>query len=286
MRKTYVSISMKRKRFFTQLLTYLYLISLVIVILFPILVTVSSAFRPGNTTAFSFHFDGPWTLSNFKTLFQDTLYLRWYWNTLIVAFFTMLIQVTVITLTGYAYSRYNFFGRKKSLIFFLVVQMVPTMAALTAYFVMAWLFNALNQYWFLILIYVGGGIPMNAWLMKGYFDTVPYDLDESAKLDGSGHFRTFYQIVLPLVRPMIAVQSLWAFMGPFGDFMLAKFLLRAQENYTVAVGLQSFITNDARNPKVTLFAAGAILIAVPISVLFFFLQKNFVSGLISGGTKG
>ena len=286
MRKTYVSTSMKRKRFFTQLLTYLYLISLAIVILFPILVTVSSAFRPGNTTAFSFHFDGPWTLSNFKTLFQDTLYLRWYWNTLIVAFFTMLIQVTVITLTGYAYSRYNFFGRKKSLIFFLVVQMVPTMAALTAYFVMAWLFNALNQYWFLILIYVGGGIPMNAWLMKGYFDTVPYDLDESAKLDGSGHFRTFYQIVLPLVRPMIAVQSLWAFMGPFGDFMLAKFLLRAQENYTVAVGLQSFITNDARNPKVTLFAARAILIAVPISVLFFFLQKNFVSGLTSGGTKG
>lgn len=286
MRKTYVSTSMKRKRFFTQLLTYLYLISLAIVILFPILVTVSSAFRPGNTTAFSFHFDGPWTLSNFKTLFQDTLYLIWYWNTLIVAFFTMLIQVTVITLTGYAYSRYNFFGRKKSLIFFLVVQMVPTMAALTAYFVMAWLFNALNQYWFLILIYVGGGIPMNAWLMKGYFDTVPYDLDESAKLDGSGHFRTFYQIVLPLVRPMIAVQSLWAFMGPFGDFMLAKFLLRAQENYTVAVGLQSFITNDARNPKVTLFAAGAILIAVPISVLFFFLQKNFVSGLTSGGTKG
>ncbi|VTT05686.1 sugar ABC transporter permease [Streptococcus dysgalactiae] len=286
MRKTYVSTSMKRKRFFTQLLTYLYLISLAIVILFPILVTVSSAFRPGNTTAFSFHFDGPWTLSNFKTFFQDTLYLRWYWNTLIVAFFTMLIQVTVITLTGYAYSRYNFFGRKKSLIFFLVVQMVPTMAALTAYFVMAWLFNALNQYWFLILIYVGGGIPMNAWLMKGYFDTVPYDLDESAKLDGSGHFRTFYQIVLPLVRPMIAVQSLWAFMGPFGDFMLAKFLLRAQENYTVAVGLQSFITNDARNPKVTLFAAGAILIAVPISVLFFFLQKNFVSGLTSGGTKG
>lgn len=285
MRKTYVSISMKRKRFFTQLLTYLYLISLVIVILFPILVTVSSAFRPGNTTAFSFHFDGPWTLSNFKTLFQDTLYLRWYWNTLIVAFFTMLIQVTVITLTGYAYSRYNFFGRKKFNLF-LVVQMVPTMAALTAYFVMAWLFNALNQYWFLILIYVGGGIPMNAWLMKGYFDTVPYDLDESAKLDGSGHFRTFYQIVLPLVRPMIAVQSLWAFMGPFGDFMLAKFLLRAQENYTVAVGLQSFITNDARNPKVTLFAAGAILIAVPISVLFFFLQKNFVSGLTSGGTKG
>ncbi|HEL1223410.1 sugar ABC transporter permease [Streptococcus equi] len=286
MGRNYLSQSVKKKRFLTQLLTYSYLLMLSIIILFPILVTVSSAFRPGNTTAFSFHIDGPWTLSNFETLFHDTYYLKWYWNTLVVAFFTMLIQVTVITLTGYAYSRYHFFGRQKSLVFFLVVQMVPTMAALTAYFVMAWLFNALNHYWFLILIYVGGGIPMNAWLMKGYFDTVPYDLDESAKLDGSGHFRTFYQIVFPLVRPMVAVQALWAFMGPFGDFMLAKFLLREQEHYTVAVGLQSFITNDARDPKVTLFAAGAILIAVPISVLFFFLQKHFVSGLTNGGTKG
>lgn len=278
--------SLKIQRFWTQFFTYIYLLLLSVIIIFPLLVTVSSAFRLGNITAFSFSFAGKWTMSNFNTLFKETLYLRWYWNTLVVAFFTMLIQVTVVTLTGYAYSRYNFVGRKKSIIFFLVIQMVPTMAALTAYFVMAWLFNALNQYWFLILIYVGGGIPMNAWLMKGYFDTVPYELDESAKLDGAGHFRTFYQIVLPLVKPMIAVQALWSFMGPFGDFMLAKFLLRQPEYYTVAVGLQTFINADSRNPKVTLFAAGAILIALPISILFFFLQKNFVSGLTSGGTKG
>lgn len=277
--------SQKMKRFWTQFWTYAYLLILSIIILFPLAVTVSSAFRSGNVTAFTLDLAQDWTLKNFERLFNDTLYVRWYTNTLIVAIFTMAIQVTVITLTGYAYSRYNFVGRKKSLIFFLVVQMVPTMAALTAYFVMAWLFNALNQYWFLILIYVGGGIPMNAWLMKGYFDTVPYDLDESAKLDGAGHFRTFYQIILPLVRPMIAVQALWAFMGPFGDFMLAKFLLRAPEYYTVAVGLQTFIANPTEQ-KVTLFAAGAILIAVPISILFFFLQKNFVSGLTSGGTKG
>lgn len=285
MAKTRVNSSLKMKRFWTQFWTYVYLILLTVIILFPLLVTVSSAFRAGNVTAFTFNLDTEWTLANFQRLFNETLYGRWYMNTLIVAFFTMLIQVTVITLTGYAYSRYNFIGRKKSLMFFLIIQMVPTMAALTAYFVMAWLFNALNQYWFLILIYVGGGIPMNAWLMKGYFDTVPYDLDESAKLDGAGHLRIFYQIVLPLVRPMLAVQALWAFMGPFGDFMLAKFLLRSPEYYTVAVGLQTFIS-DAKNQKVTLFAAGAILIAVPISVLFFFLQKNFVSGLTNGGTKG
>ncbi|MGY3724021.1 maltooligosaccharide ABC transporter membrane protein [Granulicatella balaenopterae] len=280
-----VNNSIKRKRFLTQFFTYFYLILLSIIIIFPLLVTISSAFRPGNLTSFTFDLGGAWTLDNFKTLFNDTLYGTWYMNTLIVAVLTTIIQVFIITLTGYAYSRYDFIGRKKSLMFFLIIQMVPTTAALTAFFVMAWLFGALNHYWFLIMIYVGGGIPMNAWLMKGYFDTVPYTLDESAKLDGAGHFRIFYQIVLPLVRPMIAVQALWAFMGPFGDFMLAKFLLRTKESYTVAVGLQTFIT-DSKNQRVTLFAAGAILIAVPICTLFFFLQKNFVSGLTKGGTKG
>lgn len=280
-----INQSIKRKRFLTQFFTYAYLLLLAIVIIFPLLVTISSAFRPGNLTAFTFKLSGEWTVENFSRLFTETLYGTWYLNTLIVSVITTVIQVFIITLTGYAYSRYDFIGRKKSLVFFLIIQIVPTTAALTAFFVMAWLFGALNHYWFLILIYVGGGIPMNAWLMKGYFDTIPYDLDESAKLDGAGHFRIFYQIVLPLVRPMIAVQALWAFMGPFGDYILAKFLLRSKEYYTVAVGLQTFIS-DAKNQRVTLFAAGAILIAVPISILFFFLQKNFVSGLTKGGTKG
>ena len=131
----------------------------------------------------------------------------------------MVVQTSIIVLAGYAYSRYNFLARKQSLVFFLIIQMVPTMAALTAFFVMALMLNALNHSWFLIFLYVGGGIPMNAWLMKGYFDTVPMSLDESAKLDGAGHFRRFWQIVLPLVRPMVAVQALWAFMGPFGDYI-------------------------------------------------------------------
>ena len=134
-------------------------------------------------------------------------------------------------------------------------------------------------------LYVGGGIPMNAWLMKGYFDTVPMSLDESAKLDGAGHFRRFWQIVLPLVRPMVAVQALWAFMGPFGDYILSSFLLREKEYFTVAVGLQTFVSN-VKNLKIAYFSAGAILIALPICILFFFLQKNFVSGLTSGGDKG
>lgn len=275
----------RAKRFLSRFFTYIYMILLSIIIIYPLLVTASSAFQAGNTTAFLLEFDQAWSLDNFRRLFDETLYLTWYRNTLVIAASTMVCQVLIVTLAGYAYSRYRFIGRKNSLMFFIIVQMVPTTAALTAFFVMAFLLGALNSNWFLIALYVGGGIPMNTYLMKGYFDTVPYDLDESAKIDGAGHLRRFWDIVLPLVRPMIAVQALWAFMGPFGDYILPRFLLRQTEAYTVAVGLQTLIS-DPMNQQVTLFAAGAILIAVPISILFFMLQKNFVSGLTSGGTKG
>ncbi|NQM36843.1 sugar ABC transporter permease [Streptococcus suis] len=280
-----MKVSVKTRRILNQTLTYLYLIVLSVIIIYPLLITIMSAFKSGNVVAFKLDSNINFTLDNFSKLFSETLYGTWYLNTLIIALLTMVIQTSIVVLAGYAYSRYNFIARKQSLVFFLIIQMVPTMAALTAFFVMALMLNALNQSWFLIFLYVGGGIPINAWLMKGYFDTVPISLDESAKLDGAGHFRRFWQIVLPLVRPMIAVQALWAFMGPFGDYILSKFLLREKEFYTVAVGLQTFIS-DVKNMKIAYFAAGAILIALPISILFFFLQKNFVSGLTSGGDKG
>lgn len=280
-----MKLSVKFRRRLNHILTYLYLIALSIIIIYPLLITVMSAFKSGNVVAFKLDGSTNFTFDNFLGLFNETLYGTWYLNTLIIATVTMIVQTSIVVLAGYAYSRYNFMARKQSLVFFLIIQMVPTMAALTAFFVMALMLNALNKSWFLIFLYVGGGIPMNAWLMKGYFDTVPISLDESAKLDGAGHFRRLWQIVLPLVRPMIAVQALWAFMGPFGDYILSKFLLREKEFYTVAVGLQTFIS-DPKNLKISYFAAGAILIALPISILFFFLQKNFVSGLTSGGDKG
>ncbi len=280
-----MKLSVKFRRRLNHILTYLYLIALSIIIIYPLLITVMSAFKSGNVVAFKLDGSTNFTLDNFLGLFNETLYGTWYLNTLIIATVTMIIQTSIVVLAGYAYSRYNFVARKQSLVFFLIIQMVPTMAALTAFFVMALMLNALNKSWFLIFLYIGGGIPMNAWLMKGYFDTVPISLDESAKLDGAGHFRRLWQIVLPLVRPMIAIQALWAFMGPFGDYILSKFLLREKEFYTVAVGLQTFIS-DPKNLKISYFAAGAILIALPISILFFFLQKNFVSGLTSGGDKG
>lgn len=275
----------KTAKMLNRICTYLFLALLSIVIIYPLLITASSAFRVGNAASFQLDFSGSWTSDHFKRLFDETLYLHWYSNTLVIALSVMVLQVTIVTLAGYTYSRYRFAGRKKSLVFFLIIQMVPTMAALTAFYVLAMLIGALDQYWFLTAIYIGGGIPMNTWLMKGYFDTVPREIDEAARIDGAGHLRIFASIVLPLVKPMLAVQALWAFMAPFGDYLLAKFLLRSPERLTIAVGLQSFISNPQQQ-KVALFAAGAILAALPICVLFFFLQKNFVSGLTAGGTKG
>lgn len=269
----------------TKILTYFFLITLTIIILYPLSITVLTAFQKGNSLSFLIDLSKDYGMDNFNKLFKSTKYMIWFRNTLLIAITTMVLQVIVVTFAGYAYSRFRFAGRKQTLVFFLVIQMVPSMAALTAFYALASLLGVLNQWWFLTILYVGGGIPMNVWLMKGYFDTIPRDLDESARIDGAGNIRIFWQIILPLVRPMIAVQALWAFIGPLGDFLLAKFLLRSPNAVTLAVGLQSFVT-DQKNLQYGLFSAGAILIAIPVSILFFVLQKNFVSGLTSGGTKG
>lgn len=275
----------KKKTLIGDVLSYLYLFIFGVIIIYPLLITMISAFNPGNVIAFTLDFTRDWTLDNFRRLFQETLYGKWYLNTLIISISTMLLQLSLIVFAGYAYSRYRFVGRKLSLKAFLIIQMVPTTAALTAFYVMALITGGLDKPWFIVLLYAGGGIPMNTWLMKQYFDTVPMSLDESAMLDGAGHLRRFWQIILPLVKPMIAIQALWAFMSPWGEFMTARFILRSREEITVAIGLQQFISNP-REQRVTLFAAGALLIAIPISILFFYLQKDFVSGLTEGSTKG
>lgn len=126
---------------------------------------------------------------------------------------------------------------------------------------------------------------MNAFLVKGYFDTIPRDLDESAKLDGAGHFRIFFTIMLPLAKPILAVVALFNFMSPFMDFILPRIILRSPENYTLALGLFNFVSDQFAN-NFTRFAAGSVLIAVPIAAVFLFLQRYLITGLSSGATKG
>ncbi len=138
----------------------------------------------------------------------------------------------------------------------------------------------------LILIYIGGQIPFNAWLVKGYLDTIPRELDEAARIDGAGHFTVFVRIILPLAKPILAVVALFNFMTPLFDFILPSIILNSPEKYTIALGLFNFINDQFSNNFTRFSAGGAILIAVPVAIVYLFLQRFLISGLTAGGTKG
>lgn len=269
-------------------LTYLILLFVAICIIYPLLWTIGASFNPGNSLVSTSIIPKNPTLDHYRELFagkESLQYGHWYMNSLKISLFTMLGTVVSVSFTAYAFSRFRFKGRQQALTLFLLLQMIPQFSALIALFVLAQLLGMMNSHWLLILLYIGGQIPMNTYLMKGYMDSIPVDLDESAKLDGAGHTRIFIQIILPLCRPMLAVVAMNGFTGPLGDFVLASTILRTQEAYTLPIGLFNLV-NEAMGASYTTFAAGAILISIPVAILFVLLQKHFVSGLTAGGTKG
>ncbi|MBI0578781.1 sugar ABC transporter permease [Neobacillus cucumis] len=277
----------KRQNFIRLALTYLVILIMFVLILYPLAWIIGSSFNPGQSLSGSSIIPKHATLSHYKQLFDidKSNYVFWYINSLKVSILTMLFTVILVSLTAYSFSRYRFVGRKNGLMTFLILQMIPNFAALIAIYILATLTGLIDTHLGLICVYVGGQIPMNTWLMKGYLDTIPKELDESAKIDGAGHLRIFFQIVMPLARPMIAVVALFAFIAPFADFIIASILLRTEKNYTLAVGLYDLVAKQF-GAEFTTFAAGAVLIAVPIAILFLSFQRYFVSGLTAGGTKG
>ncbi|MDY7223475.1 sugar ABC transporter permease [Halalkalibacterium halodurans] len=266
---------------------YLFLLVMGIVILYPLLWTVGLSLNPGTSLFSSRMIPEAISFRHYEWLFFDprSNYLQWYKNTLIVASVTSVCSTFLVALTAYAFSRYRFVGRTYGLYGFLLLQMFPVLMAMVALYILLNTVNLLDTLLGLILIYVGTSIPMNAFLVKGYFDTIPRELDESAKLDGAGHFRIFFTIMLPLAKPILAVVALFNFMSPFMDFILPRIILRSPENYTLALGLFNFVNDQFAN-NFTRFAAGAILIAIPIATVFLFLQRYLISGLTTGATKG
>ncbi|MBM7573018.1 sugar ABC transporter permease [Aquibacillus albus] len=258
-----------------------------IVIIYPLLWTFGLSLNPGSSLFGASMIPENWSFKHYVWLFTDpeSDYLIWYKNTLIVAFATSLGSTVFVSLVAYAFSRYSFFGRKYGIYAFLLLQMFPVLMAMVAIYILLNLVGLLDSLLGLILIYVGGSIPMNAFLVKGYFDTIPRELDESARMDGAGHFRVLFTIMLPLAKPILAVVALFNFMAPFMDFILPRIILRSPENYTLALGLYNFVNAQFAN-NFTRFAAGSILIAVPIALVFLMLQRYLISGLTSGATKG
>ncbi|ENO0944721.1 sugar ABC transporter permease [Staphylococcus pseudintermedius] len=277
----------QKKKVWKAIGIYGFIAFMFVVILYPLLWTFGISLNPGTTLYGAKMIPDNATFANYIYLLTDenSQYLTWYKNTLLVASANALFSVIFVTLTSYAFSRYRFVGRKYGLITFLILQMFPILMAMVAIYILLNTIGLLDSLLGLTLVYIGGSIPMNAFLVKGYFDTIPKELDESAKIDGASHMRIFFQIMLPLAKPILAVVALFNFMGPFMDFILPKILLRSPEKYTLAVGLFNFINHQYAN-NFTVFAAGAIMIALPISIVFLFLQKYLVSGLTAGATKG
>lgn len=228
-----------------------------------------------------------WSLDNYVWLFTNPRsdYLLWYRNTLFVSTIVTVVTTLLVSFTAYAFSRYRFRGRTYGLYAFLLLQMFPVLMAMVALYILLNTIGLLDNLWGLILIYIGGNIPMNAFLVKGYLDTLPKSLDESAKMDGAGHFRIFFQILLPLAKPILSVVALFNFMAPFMDFILPRIVLRSPENFTLALGLYNFVNAQFSN-NFSRFAAGAVLIAIPIATVYLLLQKYLISGLAAGATKG
>ena len=269
-------------------LAYILLIAVCVIIIYPLLWTIGASFNPGNSLVSTSIIPKNPTNEHYVKLFAgegNLFYKQWYLNSLKISVFTMLLSLISVSFTAYAFSRFRFKGRKNGLTLFMLLQMIPQFSALTAIFVLGQMLGLLNSHWLLILIYVGGQIPMNSYLLKGYMDTIPMDLDESARIDGASRTRIFWQIIIPLSRPMLAVVAMNGFTGPLGDFALSSVILRNPESYTLPIGLYKLVS-DKMGASYTTFAAGAILISIPIVIVFLSLQKHFVSSLTAGGTKG
>lgn len=260
---------------------------------FPILWVVSAAFTKDPSISSGSIVPTNPTLQNFQTLFSnpDQPYGNWYINTMFVAVVAGFLTVIIAAGAAYAFSRFRFKGRKVGLMFLLLVQMFPAFLALTAiYIIMVNIGDVfppigLDTLPGLILVYLGGAMGVNAWLIKGFFDTIPIEIDESAKVDGATHGQVFWGIILPLAVPVLSVVGLLSFIGTINEFIIASALIQTPQTKTLAVGLQGFIAN-AYSENWGPFAAGALLAAIPVVILFIVLQKFIVGGLTAGSVKG
>jgi arabinogalactan oligomer / maltooligosaccharide transport system permease protein len=280
-------LSSKTKNRLEVAAIYAFLLVMFVVIAYPLLWTLGLSFNPGRSLYSGSMIPENFSLVHYKWLFFDerSYYLTWYKNSMIVGVATSFFSTLLAAFTAYAFSRYQFVGRKNGLYVLLILQMFPVLMGMVALFIMLNYIHLLDSLAGLVIVYVGGSVPFMAWLVKGYYDTIPRSLDEAARIDGAGHLRVFFTIMIPLAKPVLAVVALFQFMAPFMDFLLPRILLRSPENYTLALGLFNFVNDQFAN-NFTRFAAGSVLIAVPIALVYLLLQRYLISGLTAGGTKG
>ncbi len=279
---------------------HVFVLLMVVVTLYPILWVVSIAFSGGqslaivNVPANATFLDRlraivPWpahvSAANFVSLFRDQPFARWLLNSVIVAGLTTILGVALACTAAYAFSRFRFPGRRIGLMAFLVSQMFPgTLMLIPLFIILVQWLKLGSTFTGLVLIYTVTAIPFCVWMMKGYFDTIPKELEESALIDGASQATIFFRIILPLAKPAVAVTALFSFMTGWNEFIQAATFMNREDMYTGPVGLRFFVGGFSQ--QWGYFAAGSIVAAIPVMALFLFLQKYLVSGLTAGAVKG
>lgn len=285
-----------------SLAKHLFLWTLLMIVLFPIIYIISISFNnsgsigskliPESLTLnhWKYILGIPYMDAAGKEVLSPFPIMLWLWNSIKISSVSAVLMLLLSTTSAYALSRFRFRGRQSSLLVLMIIQMFPNIMAMVAFYFMLdflggfipWL--GTDSHGGLILVYLGG-TPFNIWLIKGYFDTIPKSIEESAIMDGCTKFQAFWKIVLPLSTPILAVVGLLTFINTFSDFILPSILLKSGDKLTFAVGIQIFIS-DAFSGRWGPFAAACFLGAFPISAIFFTIHKYIISGLAMGGTKG
>lgn len=278
---------MKNKKQFNLGLTYALLIVLSAIWLFPIVWVVLTSLRGEGTAYVNYIIPKTFTLDNYTKLFTSTTFPfgKWFMNTFFVASVSCILSTFITVAMAYSLSRIKFKFRNHFLKLALVLNMFPGfMSMISVYYILKAL-NLTQTHTALILLY-SSGAALNFYIAKGFFDTISFSLDESAMLDGASKMDIFFKITLPLSKPIIVYTALLAFMAPWVDFIFAKVILGdAKEKYTVAIGLFSMLQKDVINEWFLSFAAGSVIIAVPITLLFIAMQKYYVEGITGGSVK-
>jgi arabinogalactan oligomer/maltooligosaccharide transport system permease protein len=274
----------------------------IVVSLFPVVYVISSAFNRDNTLQGASLIPVHVTTNNFRDLLQnhvadqsggysDAPYLNWVLNSMIVAGATALLTTMLGALAAYAFSRFRFKGRRLGMMTLLLIQMFPQFAAVAAIYLLIYNLGniysvlGLNSVIAVIVVYLGGSMGVQAWLMKGFFDTIPTELDESARVDGATAGQIFWGVILPLAAPVLVVVGLISFVFTLNEFVIASALLQTNNHFTLPVGLYGFI-NQNYGQHWGPFAAGSLMAMIPVTALFLFLQRWIVSGLTAGSVKG
>jgi len=266
---------------------------LIIFSIFPVIWMISASLNPADTLATQTLIPKNAGFGNYRSLFfsNEFPFWRWLWNSIKIATITSVLSMSITTIAAYAFSRFRFRGRVSMLKALLLINAFPTLLALVATFLMISQLGdvisslGLNTHAGLILVYLGGAMGINIWLMKGFLDTIPHDIDESAMVEGATDWQIFTKLILPLLRPILIVIGILSYIGTYGDFVLARVLLKTTEQYTLMVGLQIF-TSARFDQRWGVFTAGALIGALPIMIIYLVLQDQIVGGLTTGAVKG